>query len=434
MLTYYLDLGLQGLRRNSVLTALMVLAIGMGVGASMTVLTALRALSADPIPAKAMQLYSVRLDNWGPAAANNAAMSDQISYLDAAALMRAHAALRQSAMYPVQFAVTPPDSNAVPFTATGRAVYTDFFAMFDAPFAAGGPWSRVEDETHANVVVLGAVAAARLFPSGEVVGRTLALDGHDYRVVGVLRPWHFQPRVYDLTSRLYQKTEDIFLPLSTAVDQQMDTRGGISCPRPVTPGFAHEVLSECRWLQFWVELPTPAAMAAYRGFLYRYADQQRDIGRFHWAPAVSLLNVPQTLAAEHMVPDEMRISTLTAFGFLLVCVLNATGLMLAQLRQRVMEFSVRRALGAARWQIFCQCLAEGALVGIGGGLLGLGLTMAGLAFERAILREDYAGLIQLNANAALMALVLALAAMVCAALLPGWDASRRQPAWLLKVE
>ena len=63
---YYLDLGARGLRHNAVLTALMILAVGMGVGASMTVLTALRNLSADPIPAKAHQLSRVRIDNWGP--------------------------------------------------------------------------------------------------------------------------------------------------------------------------------------------------------------------------------------------------------------------------------------------------------------------------------------------------------------------------------
>lgn len=434
MISYYLDLGLHGLRRNAGLTALMVLAIGMGVGASMTVLTALRALSADPIPAKATQLYSVRLDNWGPGAANNAALSDQLSYLDAAALMREHAASRQTAMYAVQFSVTPPGADAVPFTATARAVDADFFSMFDAPFATGRPWSRSEDEAHANVVVLGAAAAARLFPSGDAVGRALTLDGHDYRIVGVLQPWHFQPRVYDLTSRLYQETEDVFLPLSTAVDRQMDTRGGIYCSHPITPGFAHEVRSECRWMQFWVELPTSAAVAAYRSFLCRYVDEQRRIGRFQWTPAVSLLDVNQTLVAEHMVPDAMRISTLSAFGFLLVCVVNATGLMLARLRQRMAEFSVRRALGAARWQIFCQCLAEGAMGGIGGGLLGFALTVGGLAFERAVLREDYARLIRLNADAAVAAVGLALAAMVVAALLPGWDASRRQSAWQLKAE
>ena len=47
MFGYYLDLALRSFRRNKVLTALMVLAIAVGVGASMTTLTVLHVLSAE---------------------------------------------------------------------------------------------------------------------------------------------------------------------------------------------------------------------------------------------------------------------------------------------------------------------------------------------------------------------------------------------------
>ena len=432
MLTYYLELGSRGLRHNFVLTALMILAIAMGVAASMTVLTALRDLSADPIPAKAHQLYSVRIDNWGPGAPNNAALSDLVSYPDAVELMRARAAPRQSAMYEVQFTAVPEGADLSPIALTGRAVSADFFGMFDAPMASGRAWSRSEDDSRADVVVLGATAATRLFPGADAVGKAVTLDGRDYRVVGVLRPWHLQPRVYDLSTRLFQETEDVFLPFTTAVGAAMETRGGIYCAQQITPGFDHEMHSECRWLQFWVQLPTDVAVRSYRAFLDRYAGQQRRTGRFHWLPTVSLLDVEETLEAEHMVPNEMRICTVAAFGFLLVCLVNATGLMLSRLRQRVAEFSVRRALGAGRLQIFAQCVAEGIMIGVAGGLLGLALTMLGLAFERAILREDYAHLIHLDPQMAGTTFALAVAAMLLAALFPGWNATRGLPAWHLR--
>ena len=44
MLSYYIELALRSLRRNVVLTALMIGAVGVGIGASMTALTALRSI------------------------------------------------------------------------------------------------------------------------------------------------------------------------------------------------------------------------------------------------------------------------------------------------------------------------------------------------------------------------------------------------------
>jgi putative ABC transport system permease protein len=423
---YYLQLALRSLRRNRVLTALMIIAVSVGIGSSMTLLTALRAMSADPIPAKSDRLFSVRIDNWGPDAANNAALSDLLSYPDAMALMRAHQGVRQSVMYAPVFSVTPQTPV--------RAVYTDFFGMFNVPFAAGAAWSKADDEGRANVVILGAKIAQRLFPRGDAVGKTVALGADAYRIVGVLAPWNFQPRVYDLSSRLYQQTEDIFLPLTTAGVHKLLSYGGSYCSKPVPRNWEAVSESECRWVEFWVELHSASDRAVYLEFLNNYAAEQRRLGRFRWPPSVALLDVKQTLTAQHIVPGEMKIATIAGFGFLLVCLVNATGLMLAKLTGRAAEFSLRRALGASKLQIFAQCLAEATLVGLSGGAFGLGLTILGLAFERAILREDYARLVNLDGTAIATTLGVAFVTVMIAALFPAWQTSRLQPAWKLKAQ
>jgi putative ABC transport system permease protein len=434
MFAYYLDLAARSVRRNVALTVLMIVAVAVGIGASMTLLTALRALSADPIPAKSARLYSVRVDNWGPDAPNNALLSDLVSYTDAMALLSAQRGIRQTAMYATTFSITPASGDANSFTAMARAAGREFFAMFDAPFAAGGAWTAADDQNRTAVAVIGSRLADRLFPAGDAVGRDLMLGDRSFRIVGVLKPWHFQPRVYDLSSRLYQETEDVFVPFSTAVYRQLRSMGGSYCDHAVGTVYSDTLRSECRWLQFWVELPNSAAAPAYRRFLENYAAQQRSAGRFHWPPNVSLLDVNQTLRAAKMVPNEMRVSTIAAFGFLLVCLVNATGLMLAMLDRRAGELSIRRAVGASRGQIFAQCLAEAAVVAIGGGMLGLALTGLGLAFERLILREDYARLVDLNLDAVGTTFALSLVAVTVAALYPAWNASRMQPAWKLKAE
>ena len=64
MFAYYLELGLRSLRRNPVLTALMIFGIALGIAASMTSLTVFHLMGSDPIPWKSDRLHYVQLDNW----------------------------------------------------------------------------------------------------------------------------------------------------------------------------------------------------------------------------------------------------------------------------------------------------------------------------------------------------------------------------------
>ena len=59
MFSYYLQLGLRSLRRNPILTALMVVGIGLGIAASMTTLTVMHLMGSDPIPWKSDKLHYV---------------------------------------------------------------------------------------------------------------------------------------------------------------------------------------------------------------------------------------------------------------------------------------------------------------------------------------------------------------------------------------
>ncbi|HEX4376230.1 MAG TPA: hypothetical protein VHZ99_03650, partial [Steroidobacteraceae bacterium] len=107
MFYYYVNLASRKLRRNLVLTLLMIAAIGVGIGASMTVLTVLRSLSADPIPSKSSQLFEVLIDNWGSNRIGNFSFDQRsmVTYRDAQNWLQDRRGQLQTATYPVRFAV-----------------------------------------------------------------------------------------------------------------------------------------------------------------------------------------------------------------------------------------------------------------------------------------------------------------------------------------
>ena len=439
MFTYYFRLALRSLRRNVVLTVLMIAAIGVGIGASMTTLTIFRAMGGDPIPNKSRQLFAVQIDNWGPktsvVGADSDNLQEQISYPDAIGLMNAHAAHRQSAMYTTGFALTPSNPDLRPFQVQARAAYADFFGMFDVPFRYGGPWTAADDADHADVIVIGHDLNDKAFGGANSVGKTLNLDNHEYRVVGVLERWEPIPKFYDHNNNKYGKTEDALIPFTRAIDQQLGSWGNNNCAgEPGAPGWEGRLHSECIWLQFWVELPTAADVAHYRAFLNNYAVEQRRLGRFHWPPNTRLRDVREWLAYRHAVSNEVRILVLVSFSFLLVCLLNAMGLMLAKIMGRAGDIGVRRALGANRGAIFAQCLIEAGVIGFAGGLLGLALTALGLSGLRSLLSETASRLTHFSVTDVAIAVTLSVAATTLAGLYPTWRAAQVQPAWQLKAQ
>jgi putative ABC transport system permease protein len=446
MMGYYLGLAIRSLRRNVALTVLMIVAVGVGIGASMTMLTTLRAMSGDPIPEKNSKLFVPQIDTWGPDSRHGQPddlLPDQLSYGDAMALMRAHRGVRQTAMYALGMDVSPESvagtvTPAKPFQATGRAAYTDFFSMFEVPFRSGGPWGAADDEQRANVVVLSARLADRIFPGVDPVGKTISLDAREYRVVGVLKAWNPLPRYFDLTQSAFSTMEDFYLPFATAIDRRLESYGNNNCHGVPPPGWEGRLNSDCVWLQFWVELPSAAAARAYRAFLANYAAQQRLSGRFHWTDRVELHDVREWMVQNKVVSEEVKMNTMIGAGVLAVCLINAIGLMLAKLASRAVDLGIRRALGGSRRDIFLQCMTETAVVGLLGGALGLALTAAGLAANRALLAPvakhiSLDSLTSLDSGMVGITLTVAVFATLCAGLYPTWRATRVQPAWQLKT-
>ncbi|MHB8911417.1 MAG: ABC transporter permease [Lysobacter sp.] len=436
MFAYYFDLALRSFRRNKALTALMVLAIALGIGASMTTLTVFHVLSGNPLPGKSQTIFYPQMD---PRSMNGYTPAEapefQMTRFDAEALLREARGDRQAMMTAGSVAVEPQRAGISPFNIDSRFTSADFFAMFDAPFAHGNGWTAADDDARGRVVVIARELNERLFGGENSVGQSIRLDQTTFRIVGVLDEWRPTPRFYDVTNNRFGEVEQVFLPFSTSRDLEMGTSGNTSCWDDASDEEEgeHGVNAPCTWLQYWVELDTSEKAADYLRYLTNYSDQQRAAGRFERPTNVRMFDVMGWLDDQRIVPSDVRLQVWLAFGFLLVCLLNTVGLLLAKFLRRSGEIGVRRALGASRRAIFAQCLVEAGTVGLAGGLLGLGLALLGLWAVRQQ-PTSYAELAQLDPAMLLTTFALAIVASLLAGLLPAWRACQVAPAIQLKSQ
>ena len=442
MYGYYLALGFRSLRRNPVLTTLMVLTLSVGVAASMTTLTLLRGMSGDPIPQKSDRLFVPLLDN-GPAddgapadADTGRDPPDQLTMRDALALWEAGKGLRQTPIYGVSPPIDSGRSDLPPFFSEGLAVGRDFFAMFDVPFVHGQPWSAEDDQRGTQVAVISRSLAERVYGEDvNPVGQSIRASDGEYQVVGVIDTWDPLPKFYRLVgSNRFDTSEDIYLPIRTAIARELQVNGNISCnSTPPSPGFRGLVEGECNWVQMWVELESAGDRGRYADYLVAYVNEQKALNRFELPVNNRLYNVREWLDEREVVSDDTRTSTWLAFGFLLVCLVNTVGLLLAKFSARPGEIGVRRALGASRGEVFRQYLTEAAVIGLVGAGTGIALTLGALAFIRDF-NPGIAQLTHLDVPMLAIAVVVSVLAAIVAGLLPTWRACQVVPALQLKSQ
>jgi putative ABC transport system permease protein len=427
---YYLDLALRSLKRNKMLTALMVLAIALGIGASMTTLTVLHVLSGDPLPGKSGKLFYPQLD---PRDMDGYKPQDeppgQVSWIDGMALLHARRARHQALMTGGAVPIQPAQASIDPFFESARYTSADFFPMFDVPFLYGRGWNATDDEASARVVVLSRELNDKLFGGKDSTGQMLRMDDTAFRIVGVLDNWRPTPHFYDLNTGSYSSDEGVFVPLTTATDLKFGRDGSTDCwGKGSQPDMR---TATCTWLQLWVQLDTPAEAAAYKEYLLNYSREQKSSGRFERPANVRLRDVMGWLDYNKVVPSDVQLQVWLAFGFLLVCLVNTVGLMLAKFLRRSGELGVRRALGASRRSLFAQLLFEAGTVGLVGGIGGLLLALSGLWLVRRQ-PSDYAALAHLDLPMLLATFAFAVVSTLLAGLLPAWRACLIPPALQLK--
>jgi putative ABC transport system permease protein len=438
MFQYYFLLGVRSLRRNPALTALMVLTLAIGVAASVATLTILHVMSGDPIPQKSDRLFVPLVDN-GPTEGykpGDEPNDNQISYRDATNFLNSKVGERRTAIFGVAQPIEPARKDIGAFTAQGLAPTSDFFNMLEAPFLHGQGWSPADDKAGADVIVLSRKLSEKLYGATDPVGQRMSFGGFQYQIVGVLDTWNMVPRFHRIIGNddgAFDDEDEMYIPFSSAIRHEMQRNGSTSCTGDVAPGYQAFLDSECTWIQFWFETRTGADRAELQNYLDSYAIEQRKLGRLKRDAANKLYDVREWLDHLKVVGNDSKLSAWLAFGFLVLCLVNTIGLLLAKFSVRAAEVGIRRALGASRREIFNQFLIETTVVGLVGGVLGLLLAFGALALiaaqSKALTVVAHMDWIML-----LTTFAMAVASAVLAGLLPTWRACQVTPALQLKSQ
>ena len=438
MFKYNLKLALKSMQRNPIMTTLMIAAIAVGIGISMTTLTVYYLMNGNPIPEKSDVVFAVTMDSWDPLRAFDSDYPEraphQVTFHDAERLIAIGKGKRQTAMFESSLIIEPVNEEEVPFEAGARVTFSDFFSMFNVPFVYGSGWDKSADVGGEAVVVLTRQLNERLFGGENSVGKSLTMQGARFRVVGVIDTWEPTPRFYDPINGGFQEINEMFIPYSlTRVLELNSTGSDWGWKAQEIASFEQWLNSESVWIQYFVELDSSRDRGEYVAHLDAYVGEQKRLGRFERPMNNSLYNIMEWMEYHEVVANDSKVLVGLSFLFLAVCLLSTIALLLTKFVGKKGETSLRRALGASRNVIFKQQIVEVGVIGLSGGLIGLLLAMAGLQGIQ-MLYDSPAGLVKLDWVMMLTAIGIAIASSIIAGLYPAWRVCKIPPAAQLKTQ
>jgi putative ABC transport system permease protein len=390
------------LAKQPLFTAIVILTFALGIGANTAVFSVLNAVLLRPLPFHepqnlvALGEYDVR-EKTDPGTE-----IDSISYLDYVDWRDQNKVFERVAVYTNQGVSTLTDGNEATHV-QGEAVSADLFQLLGIQPLLGRTFLPQEDEPGNHVVILSHGLWQRRFGHDRsIIGKSITLDGQLFQVIGVMPPQFafpisaVPPELWTSVSTLRESKDG-----SQPMTEQRDTNF-FKCIARLKPNVSIE--------QAQANIDTICA-----NWRQQYPDTK--------ASAAAKV-VPELDAMVGGANSALLMLCAMAGCVLLVACVNVANLLLARSLSRHKEISIRAALGAGRWHIIKQLLAESVLLGAIGGLAGLVIAIWGIdsikAFLPSLPRIDE---ISPDLRVLTFTALVSLGVGIVAGLLPAWRAS-----------
>jgi putative ABC transport system permease protein len=255
----------------------------------------------------------------------------------------------------------------------------------------------------------------QLFSGRPAVGETVTIRGMRFTIIGVME------RKIQLSNYFTSDDRSVFIPFNVAGDL-WDTRyPQVLIFSPIAPQYEAKAMDQVR-----------AAVATRQQFSPTDKKAIQMFGRDEFRPIIDGI----TIGLEVLL---IFIGSLT-LGIGGVGVMN---IMLVSVDERIREIGLRRALGAKKWHIRLQFLAETLLIMLLGGAIGIVLSYAVAASVGTLplmgpLFEDTTGKADIHLHISLITILLSTLVLlfvgVLSGLVPALRASRLDPVEALRYE